>query len=723
MLHFLNADLPTRVSFFRVTAPLLLTLLTWGPLHAQVTTQPTTPNTTQATSKDLLESFTIDDAKAIRARLAPLLAKYPAPPASAQLQVKLVTSDGKPLPSDASPVIYNFRAREGAAVPVPLTRNSPDTWTAAVEPGFFTAAACVPGYAASTVSDAWVKPGQSSVTLQLTPVPPRTLRFVDAAGDPVKVHYIHVLANMESKRLVSVPTPNWGYRSRPIKPDLNSAFRIAMDDRLDLFVEPYIPGFKIKSYDLQKFAPLNPNDDIVIQLQPSQSISARVVDAATGKPIPGAVVRPANVGLALDLEPGAITNADGLFTYDTLRETFSDGSRDYFRPFLIIAPGYGVESFTPTQIGHDENAIQLKPEKPLPITVTGDLSRLQGFPDSPRLIVSGSFGYFQIPLTIEANTARGTLLLNPAHNVSISPDWRSNGPRLVAGQPRPETLALQLLTPAESRDIRLAATNPLKENVGAAPFPIHPPLTDVPRRLERGQLPFEVGALFGKVVDHNGTPIPDYVVTLAQDNQMFMRTRQLTFGSAQGFCFPAAGLNELHTVLVDLPGKPGKSARVALVRLTPFSPARELTIVLPSEPQAVPPQPSANGSPDLALKSNYTFQIALFNTPSAADNLQRAQETARQIQNKDHAPHVFQDPYTGQAIVTLGAFGAQDFRNKPIMTPEQALARQIGDLPAAQALRQQFPTQSINGAPADAQSPKTVLITVPTFELTNPAAK
>jgi beta-lactamase regulating signal transducer with metallopeptidase domain len=419
-------------------------------------------------------SITQDAALAIRAKVSDLQARYPFPFTenayfTQTIKVRIVTSDGSPLPHGTHPIPYvtaGNRFGNNYFGPPQPTPDADGLWTMHVSPGHYAITAASPGYSASEHGPFWSAPNspnqpQQPLTITLTKFPLREVQFVDPAGKPVIPAQFQLTTYTSSK---TFPFMGVMHNSAfdPIKPFADQPIQLPLPDSGDAYVYVLAPGFQSAK---QTFT-LRHGGPVIIKLQPSPKVSGRVIDSATDAPIPGATIAMANPdGRADRLSPTIQTDTQGRFTFDMLDLSTWDSSKTYDptqNPLWASAPGYGPMPVSTASKGQPTPDTRLTPTSTIAVTVTGDLSLLPGCPDAPALAVRyvdhlnpklfRSHTVF-VPLTIKDTRATGTVNVHASLQTviqTIRPGLNPDMPMTVVDPLLGEfsTLPIQTIDPA-----------------------------------------------------------------------------------------------------------------------------------------------------------------------------------------------------------------------------------------------------------------------------------
>jgi hypothetical protein len=457
----LDARFPTRVAFLRVTLAIFVCLLSLASAQAQ-TTQPAKT----ALFFPIIDTLSVEQANAVQSQLDKLAGKYTQAAANAQIRIKLVTSDGKPLPPQAHTLVFVREAYTSPAPCAPLTPESLESWTASVPPGHYAVTAYAPGYIADLKGPFFATPSQNPEPhlITLTPLPLTTIRFVDDQGKPIKP---------DSARLSSSITPyavfpgidlHWYPPSPLLTPEPDGSFRIFTDSTFGPSIKVFSRGHQCQWLSLSDSAAKATPGNLTITLAKSSSITGRVLDAQTGQPIKNAAIHRSTFYPQDHSDPGVTTDAQGAFAFDMLSDALP--AKAATRPskgtiqstFTVTAAGYAPENFHAAQTGPLPNDIRLTTTRATTITVTGDLTQLLGYPHNPYLRAKTHAGFTDIPLTINGKTATGAGVLFARTKSALEFCLRTSndlGVQFKDGQDIPQDIAIHIPGKNETRNVRI----------------------------------------------------------------------------------------------------------------------------------------------------------------------------------------------------------------------------------------------------------------------------
>jgi beta-lactamase regulating signal transducer with metallopeptidase domain len=305
---------------------------------------------------------------------------------TAHIQVRLFLSDGKPLPPQAR-AIAGYRCANYSGSQLSLPPSKDGLCKISIPVGIYALTAYVPGYSTQSTGPFWANPNDSPpiVTLTLTPNAPRKVLFVDKDNQPLNnlsiriQHVVNILPTM----------PHSGgqvFLSSPIT-FAGSSVEIPLPPAGAFSVKPLTPGF------IDAFQPIDippGNAPITVALAKSPTATGRILDADSGLPIPNASVTLARSTLPWPSgQPATIqTNTDGLFCYSSFQTDGPENSLSLV-PLWVTAPGYAALPLLvrPTFGAPIPLDLKLPREFTRRIVITGDLTRLPGYPENPHILL------------------------------------------------------------------------------------------------------------------------------------------------------------------------------------------------------------------------------------------------------------------------------------------------------------------------------------------------
>ncbi len=445
-------------------------------------------------------SLSANEGLALRARINQLQSQYPHPSSehtrlTTPVKVRLVTSDGSPLPTDAKPIVFSFGGWDFDGSP---SVDAQGIWTVNVGPGHYGITAGAAGYWAYYYGPAWSAPGNNMpvnqpITITLTACPLREIKFADPSGNPVYPAELQFETYVSSGSLFSNTAQFRPILHKRIHPTPGQPIRIPLPDSGDTYVHVIAPGYRSGKYAF-RLSELSPTATITLEHSPN--IAGQVIDAATGQAVPNAIISLSDSdGFRQPSPPQSISDASGKFTFDMFEpqpQTIKSKQYRSMLPIWASAPGYGPE---PVQIDDDGKIpaqTKLTRSIAIPVEVTGDLSRLPGYPNAPMLAVRYNNDtpvrnirthnlYF--PITIK--DGRGTGVIQAHANMktiveTLAPGlWGSSAPSyadpkqpgvttavrqtLDPAVPLPPLVRIHIPAPEETRRVRIALTGVPKE--------------------------------------------------------------------------------------------------------------------------------------------------------------------------------------------------------------------------------------------------------------------
>lgn len=378
----------------------------------------------------IAHTFTPQQETAAFAQIARLQSRYGDPqpnlkPIPAKVQVRLIMPDGIPIPPQ-SQVFLGCRAGNLWGPSQAQSPSADGFCTFEIPPSNFGVTAHVPGYHTDWQGPFWAVAGAQYplISLTLKPNSLRKVQFVDKnnqAINPGKIHLDYLATAFRNGPMRHI---GGRYFPGPSLPVTGSSIDLLLPPPGNIFtVCPETPGLDFTNVSVT----IPPGSDpITVTLSPSPQATGLIVDANTSLPIENAAIAPRdNLSSYPFHTPTPIhTDAAGRFTYGTFTSTPYRSSQAGLEPFepgpyplWVSAPGYAslpifVERSFST---HVPTQLKLLRQQPHQLHITGDLTRLPGYPHSPyvilqRITLSGpsqpqSSTSLQFPVTVQSGSA------------------------------------------------------------------------------------------------------------------------------------------------------------------------------------------------------------------------------------------------------------------------------------------------------------------------------
>ncbi|NRB73469.1 MAG: carboxypeptidase regulatory-like domain-containing protein [Verrucomicrobiales bacterium] len=286
------------------------------------------------------------------------------------------TFDGRPIPSEASVSIESTRLSYSAGYGAKL-REDGSFVANGVQPGKIQVSVRAAGYAPAVSEAILPRPGESVEVPELVLGEgfAMTALLMDESGHPIGGATLALLLMVEGE---------W-VDKREVVTDAQGMARGTCLTAGELRATVQVPGFQklTQSFDSVE------GGELSLVLRKSRPVLGRVVDAATGEPVPNAAIRlvkepgwggsdPRDESLR-NADPFTQGNLEGVFAIDTLEERKS-------YTFWFEADGYRPQFVSGIKSGDGELLVAMEPEITISVILNGPLEALpKGKDGKPEL--------------------------------------------------------------------------------------------------------------------------------------------------------------------------------------------------------------------------------------------------------------------------------------------------------------------------------------------------
>jgi beta-lactamase regulating signal transducer with metallopeptidase domain len=341
--------------------------------------------------------LTEEEAAQTRLTLAKLLEKYPHWDVQEEdklnVKVRLTmkagdgTTGGTPMevPPETKLLVrsqqYRFQNKQDA-----WGSYAQGVWTLRVPRGHYAVAAYVPGYGIGISDVYWAQPGQGLQEIEVTmrKLEKRQITFASDKGSVKPDSIVVRVKPMPSKRSAEFSrTFDWPVQLMPIEGP--GPWYVEMPTSGTAYIRTNAHGYSAKPS-----IHVLDGEPIAVRLEPAASVSGKVVDSVTGEPIANATVIKASTSDRDPFEVTAVSDAQGAFVMDTLDPAVFTNDRTKVN-LSVGAPGYGIEQVRDVKQGALDKEVKLTRTVMTEVELTGDLTRLGGYPDAPYVVAKTLF--------------------------------------------------------------------------------------------------------------------------------------------------------------------------------------------------------------------------------------------------------------------------------------------------------------------------------------------